>query len=143
MATKKRTISVRLDDAAKQRVERAARLLKQSAGAFLERGGEEQARHILLAWAVDQHRSGAASFSELASETGLAVEEIMLAMGSQGKEEALEMFLASCRTVAEIRGNPEFLRLAEEAVRIVQHSKEDWAYRSGCHLRLYNNTNSV
>ena len=125
MTTKKGTISVRLDNAAKRRVERAARLLKQSAAAFLERAGDEQARHILLEWAVDQHRNGAASFSELAAETGLAVEEIMVAMGSQGKEEALEMFLASCRTVAEARSNPEFLRLAEEAVKIVQQAKED------------------
>lgn len=123
MATKKRTISVRLDDAAKKRVERAASLSKQSAGAFLERAGEEQARHILLAWTVDQHRSGEASFSELAAETGLAVEEIMLAMASQGKQEALEMFLASCRTVAEARGNPEFLRLGKEAVEIVGRAK--------------------
>ncbi|MBM2826011.1 MAG: hypothetical protein HW403_75 [Dehalococcoidia bacterium] len=125
MVTKKRTISVRLDDAAKQRVERAARLLNQSAGAFLERAGYEQARHILLAWAVDQHRSGKASFSELAAETGLAVEEIMMAMESQGKQETLEMFLASCRTVAETRGNPEFLRLGEEAVKVVQYTKTD------------------
>lgn len=120
VATKKRTISVRLDDAAKQRVERAARLLKQSAGAFLERAGEEEAGHILLAWATDQHRTGRASFSELAAETGFAIEEIMLAMGNQGKQEALEMFLASCCTVAEARDNPEFLRLGEEAVKMVR-----------------------
>jgi hypothetical protein len=120
MVTKKRTISVRLDDAAKQRVERAAKLLKQSAGAFLQKAGEEQAREVLLRWAVDRHRRGDASFSELAGETGLAVEEIMLAMGSQGKEEALDMFLASCRTVAKASGNPDFLRLGEEAVELVR-----------------------
>lgn len=125
MATKKRTISVRLDDAAKRRVERAARLLKQSAGAFLERAGEEQARQILLTWAADRHRSGEASFSELAAETGLAVEEIMLAVGRQGKQEALEMFLSSCRTVAEAKGSPEFLRLGEEAVKMAQRATAD------------------
>ncbi len=123
MTTKKRTISVRLDDAAKLRVERAARLSKQSAGAFLELAGEEQARRILLVWAVAQHRRGEASFSELAAETGLAVEEIMRGMARQGKQEALEMFLASCRTVAESRGNPEFLRLGEEAVKMVQRAE--------------------
>ena len=48
----------------------------------------------------------------------------MLAMGSQGKEEALEIFLASCRTVAEARNNPEFLRLGKEAVKIVQGTHE-------------------
>lgn len=120
MGTKKQTISVRLDDATKQRVERAARLVKQSAGAFLEKAGEEQARQVLLRWAVDRHRRGEASFSELAGETGLAVEEIMLAMGSPDEGEDLDLFLSSCRTVAEASGNPEFLRLGEEAVELVR-----------------------
>ena len=122
LGTNKKTISVRLDDAAKRRVERAARLLKQSASAFLEKAGEEQAGHVLLTWAADRHRRGEASFSELAEETGLGVEEIMLAVGSQGKQEALDMFLASCRTVAEARGDPDFLRLGEEAVKVVKNS---------------------
>jgi uncharacterized protein (DUF1778 family) len=120
MATKKRTISVRLDDEAKQQVERAAKLLRQSSGAFLEKAGEERARAVLLEWAANRYRRGEASLSELAEETGLPVEEVMEAMGSQGREEALEMFLASCRTVAETRGNPEFLRLGQEAVKAVK-----------------------
>jgi predicted transcriptional regulator len=119
MATRKRTISVRLDDRAKRRVEMAAKLLKQSSGAFLEKAGEERARQLLLDWAVSRHQRGEASFSELAEETGLSVEEIMEAGGSQGKEEALQMFLASCRTVAETQGNPEFLRLGREAVEAI------------------------
>jgi predicted transcriptional regulator len=126
VVTKKQTISVRLDADAKQRVERAARLRKQSSGAFLEQAGEEHARQVLLAWAVDRHRRGDASFSELAAETGLAVEEIMLAVGSQGEEEGLDLFLASCRTVSEANGNPDFLRLGEEAVQLVrsEHARE-------------------
>ena len=79
-----------------------------------------RARQILLDWASDRYRRGDASFSELAQDTGLAVEEIMGSFGSQGREEAHEMFLASCRTVAETRGNPEFLRLGQEAVQAVQ-----------------------
>ena len=122
MTTKKRTISVRLDDTAKRQVERAAKLSKLSVGAFLEQAGAERAGQVLLAGAVVQHRSGEASFSELAAETGLAVEEIMQAMARPGKEEGLEMFLSSCRTVAEVRNNPEFLRLGEEAVEIVQRT---------------------
>jgi len=114
---------VRLDDAAKQRVERAARLLKQSSGAFLEKAGEEHARHVLLGWAVNRHRRGEASFSELAGETGLAVEEIMLAMGSQGRQEALDLFLASCRTVAEASGDRDFLRMGEEAVELLRQEQ--------------------
>lgn len=119
MATRKKTISVRLDDRAKRRVEMAARLVKQSSGAFLEKAGEERARQLLLDWAVSIYQRGEASFSELAEQTGLSVEEIMVAGGSQGKEEALQMFLASCRTVAETQGNPEFLRLGREAAEAV------------------------
>ncbi len=117
MTTKKRTISVRLDDRAKQRVQRAARLLRQSSGAFLEKAGEERARRVLLEWALGRYRAGQRSFSALAEETGLAVEEIMEAAGSRGREDALEMFLASCRTVAQTRGNPDFLRLGQEAAK--------------------------
>ena len=123
MVTKKQTISVRLDAAAKQRVERAAKLRKQSSGAFLEQAGEQHARQVLLAWAVDRQERGAASFSELAAETGLAVEEIMLAVGSRGKQEGLDLFLASCRTVAEASGDPDFLRLGEEAVQVVRRER--------------------
>ena len=120
MPTKKQTISVRLDDAAKRRVEHAAKLLKQSSGAFLEKAGDEQAREVLLSWAANRYRSGEGSFSELAAETGLEIEAIMRVMGGDGEQEALAMFLTSCQTVAETGGNPEFLRLGEEAVEAIR-----------------------
>lgn len=120
MPTKRPTISVRMEDEVKRQVELAARLSGQSAGAFLGRAGEARARQVLLDWAVSQHRQGDASFSELAEETGLAVEEIMLAMGRPSDEDALDMFLASCRALAESRDNPSFLRAAEEAVKRVR-----------------------
>lgn len=122
MATKKQTISVRLDNAAKQQVERAARLLKQSSGAFLQKAGEEHARQVLVLWALERYRRGEASFSELAADTGLAIEEIMLAAGEDNQLEALEMFLASCRAVASASDDPDFLRLSEEAVSVVRHA---------------------
>ncbi|MGQ9573269.1 MAG: hypothetical protein ACUVV3_08825 [Dehalococcoidia bacterium] len=124
MATKKPTILVRLDDAAKLRVKHAARIVKQSAGAFLEEAGEERARQVLLDWALERHRRSEASFSELAADTGLTVEEIMLALGDRGRQEALEAFLASCRTVAEVSGNRDFLRLGEAAVKTVRRARE-------------------
>lgn len=108
MAVRKWTVSVRLDPAAK--------LPHQSRGAFLQRAGDATARQVLLEWATTRHRRGEASASELAEQTGLAVEELMAARGDEGKDEALAQFLASCRTVAETGANPEFLRLAEEAV---------------------------
>jgi hypothetical protein len=114
---------VRLDSHAKRRLEKAASLQKQSQGAFLERAGDEAARRVLLEWAVSRYRQGDASFSELAEDTGLAIEEIMRAMESLDHDVALEIFLASCQTVAEVQGNPEFLKIAREAVKAV--SAED------------------
>lgn len=120
MPTKKRTVSVRLDDDAKYRVERAATLLKQSSGAFLGKAGDEQARQVLLNWARDRYLAGKGTFSELAGETGLGVEEIMVAMGRGEELDALDMFLNSCRTAAEASGNPDFLRSAAQAVDVVR-----------------------
>jgi predicted transcriptional regulator len=122
MATTKRTISVRLDDRTKQQVEKAAKLLKQSKGAFLGKAGEKRAQEVLLEWAIDRHRKGESSLSQLAEETGLAVEEIMDAMGQRSKEEALEMFLMSARAAAAVQpsqGGDEFLRMAEEVAKEV------------------------
>ncbi len=119
MTTKKRTVSVRLDPDEKRRVDAAARLMKQSTGAFLEKAGGERARNVLLAWVVSRYQQGEASLSELAGETGLKVEEIADAVGLSRNEEAAAIFLASCRTVAETTGNPEFLKTAREAVKIV------------------------
>lgn len=119
MPTKKLTVSVRLDPTSARRLERAARR-EQSRGAFLEQAGAESARRVLLERAVSRHQAGAQSFSELADETGLAVEEIMMAAGGQDRDAALALFLASCRAVAAIEQQPELLRLAEEAVATVR-----------------------
>lgn len=119
MPTTKRTISVRLEPAAARRLERAARLMKQSRDAFLGKAGDETARRILLKWAVARYRQGERSFSQLAEDTGLTVEEIMGAAGNGDREAALTMFLTSCKTVAEVERNPEFLRLGQEAARAV------------------------
>ena len=68
--------------------------------------------HFLLDWAIAQYRQGLKSFSELTDETGLAVEEIMTSMDSYGRKQAIDAFLASCRTVADAQNNPDFLRMA-------------------------------
>ena len=171
MPTTKRTISVRLDPAAARRLERAARLMKQSRDAFLGKAGDDTARRILLKWAVARYRQGERtrfhlvlvsfpgpssrrriwrfsakspapetrrserpthfrnrvgerSFSQLAEETGLTVEEIMGAAGNGDREAALAMFLTSCKTVAEVERNPEFLRLGQEAARAVAGERQ-------------------
>ncbi|MGI5836613.1 MAG: hypothetical protein ACOX87_09015 [Chloroflexota bacterium] len=120
---KKRTVSVRLDPDDASKLERAASLTRQSQGAFLEKAGIERAHRILLDWAVERYRSGEGSLSQLADKTGLGVEEIMVALGDQDREAALEMFLASCKTIAETQNNPEFLRLAQEAVAAIDSAR--------------------
>ena len=120
MTTAKQPVSVHLDPRAKRRLEKAASLLSQSPSTFLEKAGDAMARRILVDWAVARYHAGERTFSELAEETGLAVEEIMLAMGKQGHEEALARFLESSRIVAEAQNNPEFLRLAEKVVAEMQ-----------------------
>src|SRR5262245_32424795 len=97
MPTSKETISVRVDAMTKRKVERAAALEKQSSGAFLSKAGEERAQEVLLTWALKRHEQGDASFSELAAETGLAIEELMLAANREGATEELDAFLESCR----------------------------------------------
>lgn len=120
MPTKKLTVSVRLDPSSARRLERAAQLKKQSRGAFLEQAGDESARRVLLDWAAAEHEAGRMSFSELAEESRLAVEEIMAAVGGADQDAALSLFLASCNTIAVTEQNPEFLREAEEAVAAVR-----------------------
>lgn len=97
MPTNKETVSVRLPAASKRRIEQSARLQKQSAGAFLETAGKARARDVLIEWAVEKHRLGEATFSEVAQETGLSVEEIMSAPSRDDWREGLDAFIASCR----------------------------------------------
>jgi hypothetical protein len=122
MPTIKKTISVRLNEPAKRQMEKAARIMRQSSGAFLEKAGEERAQRVLLEWAVEQYKQDKGSLSQLAEETGLAVETIMDALGRSGQDEALEMFLASCRTVSYTSGKKEFLRAAEKAVKAIRET---------------------
>lgn len=107
-----------------RRVEHAARLRNQSLGAFLQHAGDETARRLLLEWAVSRHREGLASASELADETGLAVEEIMRALGTVDRQAALDIFVASCRTVAITQDKPEFLRMGEAAAKAIAAQRE-------------------
>ncbi|MGH2589131.1 MAG: hypothetical protein ACRDJE_29765 [Dehalococcoidia bacterium] len=74
------SVSVYLNEKAGRRVEKAASLVKQSRSAFLERAADELARRIVLEWAVREHRRGERSYGELAEETGLTIEEIMMGM---------------------------------------------------------------
>jgi DNA-binding transcriptional ArsR family regulator len=74
------SVSIHLDEKAGRRVEKAASLVKQSPSAFLERVGDEVARQIVLEWAVAEYRRGERTYGELAEDTGLTIEEIMVGM---------------------------------------------------------------
>ncbi len=119
MPARRDTVAVRLDDQAAKRVAAAARITRQSRGAFLGNAGDERAHRVLLEWARARHREGSRSFSGLAEETGLPLEEIMLAMGDN-EEDGLALFLASARAVARATNDAEFVRTAERAADIVR-----------------------
>ena len=119
MPARRETVAVRLDDESAKRVAAAARITRQSRGAFLGNAGDERARHVLLEWARARHREGSRSFSELADETGLPLEEIMLAMGDD-EQDGLALFLASARAVAQATNDAAFLTTAERAADIVR-----------------------
>jgi hypothetical protein len=106
------------------RLKRAADLNKQSQGAFLEQAGDDRARRILLEWAIARRKQGMVTYSELAADTGLAVEEIMAAM-ELDPEEASDLFLKMCEAVADAQGMPGFLRLAESVVGATPRARPD------------------
>jgi uncharacterized protein (DUF1778 family) len=94
MAPKLKTVSVRLDRRAGTYIDRAAKLLQQSQGAFLARVGEEAAEQVLLKWAVEQYSAGVASLSELAAQTDLPLEAIAQQVAPSRAKEATEVYLA-------------------------------------------------
>jgi hypothetical protein len=119
-----RATSVRFDPIVAERVERAAHLTRQSPDSFVRWAADLAARSILLEDAVRRYREGERSLSELADETGLAVEAIMDAVAAAGGvrdnpaglDAATEMFLASSRTAAKRSGASTLWRLADRVV---------------------------
>lgn len=98
-------------------------------GSQLAHSWASRGRNALATCFLDgrSNNTGEASFSELAQETGLGIEEIMEAAGGGDQEKGFRLFLASCRTIAESQGNPEFLRLGEEAVNSIRAEKPSGA----------------
>jgi len=127
MATKLKTVSVRLGDEAGVRVSKAAQLARQSKGAFLARAGEQAARQMLLDWAVQRHAGGEASLSELAFETSLPLEVIAEHASEQHGAEAVRMYLTSARRLAKALNTPRFY---EEAKRAAKSLREEAVARS-------------
>lgn len=95
---KKYSISVPFSLEEMRRLDKAAQLMKQSMGTFLEKAGAERARKVLLEWVVSRYQQGEASLSELAEETGLKIEEIVDSAGhSHGGKEAIRRAQAIVR----------------------------------------------
>ncbi len=122
MATKLKTVSVRLDRQAGMYIDRAAKLLHQSQGAFLARVGEEAAEKVLLKWAVEQYRAGTTSLSELAEQTAIPLEAIAQQVAESRAQEATEIYLASCHKLARNLNLPQFYTTAKKAV---QHASSE------------------
>lgn len=128
MTMREQSVFLHLDSDAKRRLEKAAEVAQQSPTAFVEQAADERARDVLLEWAVRRYHEGDTTYSLIAEETGLPVEEIMYAMGWDGIDEALQAFLARARTLAEECENPDLLRLAHKVVALarqeIQHPRE-------------------
>ena len=60
-----------------------------------EKAADVNAYDRLLDWAVAQYRSGGSTYSQIAEQTGLAIEEIMCAMSAAGRDEVRAIFRAS------------------------------------------------
>ena len=67
--------------------------------------------------AVARYQHGNHTFSELAEQTGLPIEQIMDAVTAEAGDTGHRQFLESCRAIAEAENDPEFYRLAEQAAQ--------------------------
>ena len=114
----KRAITVRLDPDVAVRVERAARSRNLTIAGFLAQVSDDAAHQALFDDAVARYQRdpGAASLSELAHESGLAVEEIMRAIWQRDRLTAAETGRSVAEVVAERSGRlpalPEDVLLA-------------------------------
>lgn len=140
--------SIEVDQAAAERIERAAQARQQSPSDFLARAGEAAAHRAVLDEAIARFEEAPddVGLSELAAETGLAVEEIMQEIWRRDRLEAAEtgrpleevvrsrdrhspalaeeVFLAGCRSMAAEYGDPELLRRAEALVAASRAERE-------------------
>lgn len=112
---KKQVITIELDAPAVRRIERAARLTHQAPGAFLSRAVEAVTRQVLLDDAAERWLREEATYSELAAETGLWIEEIMQAVARRNGDRALATALQDWHVLAVEHRQPDLLRLAQEA----------------------------
>jgi len=81
-------VTVTLDPAVHEQLARVARRKNLTPGAFLAQAGEAALHRVLVDEAVERYFTdpGGVTLSELAAESGLAAEEIALAMDERNRE---------------------------------------------------------
>jgi hypothetical protein len=95
-------------------------MLKQtSKTGYLARLAKDQAKRELLEYAAGEYLEGKASLSELAKKTGLDVPTIMdeVARIKGGEQRVVEAFLSAVETLSKVNEDPEFYKLAVNAIR--------------------------
>ena len=115
----KTTVTVRLTDEEDEVLSRLCALKKTSKTGYLARLAKDQARRELLAFAAEEYLEGRASLSELAKKTGLDIPTIMDEVASIKGEDrrAVEAFLSAVETLSRLNKDPEFYKLAVNAVK--------------------------
>jgi predicted transcriptional regulator len=115
----KTTITVRLTDDEDQVLSRLCTLKKTSKTGYLARLAKDQAKRELLEYAAGEYLEGKASLSELAKKTGLDVPTIMdeVARIKGGEQRVVEAFLSAVETLSKVNEDPEFYKLAVNAIR--------------------------
>jgi len=64
------------------------------------------------------------TFSEVAAQIDLSIEEIMDAVTARGVDAGLKQFLDACRNIAQMENDPRFLQPAEAALDRVWRSSK-------------------
>jgi hypothetical protein len=115
----KTTLTVRLTGEEDQVLSRLCMLKKTSKTGYLTRLAKDQAKKELLDYATGEYLEGKASLSELAKRTGLDVPTIMneIARIKGGEKRAIEAFLSAVETLSKVKKDPEFYKLAVNAIR--------------------------
>lgn len=110
----KKTITIRLTEEEHALLESLCQLLKTSQSAYLTKQATEHVKKNLLEFAVEKYLTGQASFSELATQTGLSVPIIMDAVAEKSGSDmqCIEALLSAVKTLSEANNDPEFYELA-------------------------------
>jgi len=114
----KTTISVRLTNEDHEVLRRLCALKKTSRREYLSDLAKNQFNKDLLRYAVEEYSNGRASLSALAKKTGLDVPTIMNEVVRVTGEDkrVVEGFLSAVKTISEVNEDPEFYRVAVEAL---------------------------